>query len=240
VNIRWHGHSAFTLRSRDAAVLVDPFDQRARPESTRIRFDYPEIPPQAVDLVLISHEHFDHNGAGVASGEPQVIRSTAGRKDSVVGEVVAVASEHDAEAGTRRGPNTVFVFSLDDIRICHMGDFGQSALRPEQREAIGTVDVLFIPVGGGPTIDGTHAATVVRDLQPRWTVPMHYRTPFADFVESPDAFLAQFESVVQVHTASLDLEDAPQEGALHVLLLSPPAAPEGLQPEPMNQPTIAP
>ena len=153
MNIEWHGQSAFTLRGSERSVLIDPFDQRLRPEGMSIRFDYPQIPQQQVDLLLITHEHFDHNGAAVADGSPHVVRSTAGTlRRTPVGEVIAIASEHDDQAGTRRGPNTIFVFALDGIRICHMGDFGQAALRPEQREAIGTVDLLFVPVGGGPTI----------------------------------------------------------------------------------------
>ena len=62
MNIEWHGQSAFTLRGSERAVLIDPFDQRLRPEGMSIRFDYPQIPQQQVDLLLITHEHFDHNG----------------------------------------------------------------------------------------------------------------------------------------------------------------------------------
>ena len=123
------------------------------------------------------------------------MRSTAGRFETPVGEVVAIASEHDAEAGTSRGPNTIFVFTLDGVRVCHFGDFGQSALRPEQREAIGAVDLLIVPVGGGPTIGAAAAAEITRALDPRWVVPMHYRTAAIDFLEPADAFLALFEEV---------------------------------------------
>ena len=108
---------------------------------------------------------------------------------------MAIASEHDAEAGTRRGPNTIFVFTLDGVRACHFGDFGQAGLRPEQRDAIGPVDLLFLPVGGGPTIGAAAAAEITRALDPRWVVPMHYRTPAIDFLEPADAFVAMFEQV---------------------------------------------
>ena len=77
MNIEWHGQSAFTLRGSERSVLIDPFDQRLRPEGMSIRFDYPQIPQQQVDLLLITHEHFDHNGRDIADGSPHLVRSTA-------------------------------------------------------------------------------------------------------------------------------------------------------------------
>src|SRR5262249_1043197 len=155
-------------------VLIDPFgDIRARFAGRGIAFDYPPIVDAAAELVLVTHEHLDHNGVDVVVGDPVVIRSTAGRLGSPVGEVVAIASEHDPRAGTERGPNTIFCFTVDGFRVCHFGDFGQAALRPEQAEAIGAVDLLFVPVGGEVTLDGHAAATVVGQLRPRIAVPMH-------------------------------------------------------------------
>lgn len=78
-----------------------------------------------------------------------MLRSTAGRHESPIGEVLGIASEHDEAAGTERGPNTIFAFELDGIRVAHFGDFGQSALRPEQAAALGNIDLLFLPVGDG-------------------------------------------------------------------------------------------
>jgi L-ascorbate metabolism protein UlaG (beta-lactamase superfamily) len=224
MRIRWHGQSAYTLSSDRLTRVLDPFDQRARPAGLSVRFGYPQIPQQRADLALVTHEHFDHNGVGVLDGDPQIVRSTAGRIDTAaVGEVVAIASEHDAEAGTRRGPNTIYVFGFEGIRVCHMGDFGQSALRPDQRGAIGEVDLLFVPVGGRPTADAGLAAAIVRELQPRWAIPMHYRTNAINFLDPPDAFLAEFESVVAVPAATFDLDQAPGEGGQHIIVLESPS-----------------
>ena len=109
-----------------------------------MQFDYPAIEGMEPELLLVTHEHLDHNGVDAIGGSPAVIRSTAGTLESPVGEVVAVASEHDPVAGTQRGPNTIFVFTLDDLRIAHFGDFGQPALRDEQAAAIGAVDLVFL------------------------------------------------------------------------------------------------
>lgn len=188
MRLRWYGQSAFLL-SAERSVLIDPFGDMSAAAAHGITWTYPPIAPVEVDLLLVTHEHADHNAVELAAGSPLVLRSTAGRFDSPIGEVVAVASEHDELAGTARGPNTIFAFTLGGLAFCHLGDLGQRALRDEQREAIGPVDVLFVPVGGGPTLGGAAAAAVVTELAPRLVVPMHYRTAAISFLEPPDAFL---------------------------------------------------
>jgi L-ascorbate metabolism protein UlaG (beta-lactamase superfamily) len=150
------------------------------------------------------------------------LRSTAGTHSSPLGDVIGVASEHDEAAGTQRGPNTIFVFTLDGVRVCHMGDFGQRGLREEQAEAIGAIDLLFVPVGGGPTLGAEGAVEVIERLQPRWVVPMHYRTERIGFLEPADAFLEASANVERVGGAAFDTASLPNvDGPLVVV----PAAP---------------
>ena len=189
MRIRWYGQSAFLL-SGDHTVFIDPFGDMSAAAARGIEFNYPPVADVTADVLLVTHEHGDHNVVEVVGGDPVTIRSTAGRFESPIGEIVAIASEHDDVAGTVRGPNTIFRFELDGVRVAHLGDFGQRALRPEQHAAIGQVDVLFIPVGGGPTIGGEGAADVVRTIAPRVVVPMHYRTPAINFLDPPDEFIA--------------------------------------------------
>src|SRR3954453_2854637 len=130
--IEWYGQSAFRLEGGGASVFIDPFGIPSEGLAKRgLSFDYPPIEGVSADLVLVTHEHFDHNAADRIDGSPAVIRSTAGTLESPVREVVAIASEHDEHAGTERGPNSIFVFTLDGTRVCHFGDFGQSGLRDE-------------------------------------------------------------------------------------------------------------
>ncbi|MFL5929060.1 MAG: MBL fold metallo-hydrolase [Gaiellaceae bacterium] len=188
MRVRWFGQSSFLL-SGEGSVFIDPFGDVSGAAARGLQFDYPPIEGVEADVLLVTHEHADHNGVEAIGGTPVVFRARAGRFESPVGEVVGIASEHDDVAGTARGPNTIFSFALDGLRIAHLGDFGQPELRPEQRAAIGEVDVLFMPVGGGPTIGGAAAAQLVRELAPRLVVPMHYRTPFVNFLDPPDEFL---------------------------------------------------
>ena len=188
MRVQWFGMSAFVLTGAEQVVTIDPFTPLTEPRRG-LTFAYPPIEGVTADLVLVTHEHFDHSGVEAIGGSPAILRSTAGRLESPVGEIVAIASEHDEVAGTQRGPNTIFVLSLDGARVCHMGYFGQAALREEQAEAIGENDLLFVPVGAGPTIDAAGAAAVVERLRPCWVVPMHYRTHYVNFLEPVDGLL---------------------------------------------------
>jgi len=163
--------------------------------------------PAGVDLLIVTHEHSDHTGVEKIDGEPTLVRSLAGTHESPLGKVVAIASEHDSVAGTERGPNTIVVFELDGIRIAHFGDFGQPALRPEQRAHLEGIDLMFVPVGGGPTINGPTAAGIALELGASWVVPMHYRTEKINFLEDESAFVAAMPSAVRLDSSSFDTSD---------------------------------
>ncbi|HET8640213.1 MAG TPA: MBL fold metallo-hydrolase [Solirubrobacterales bacterium] len=223
MRVEWFGQSAFCLRGAEGSVFIDPFDDISGLASRGIRFEYPAIDAGEVDLVLITHEHRDHNGVEAIAGEPAVLRSRAGKHDSPIGAVLGIASEHDDAAGTERGDNTIFAFELEGMRVVHFGDFGQSQLRPEQAAAIGAPDLLLLPIGGGPTIGAAAAAEVVAALRPRWVVPMHFRTPrVSDFVEPADEFLALMERVERLESPSLETDTLPvADGPVAVVPASP-------------------
>jgi L-ascorbate metabolism protein UlaG (beta-lactamase superfamily) len=213
MRVDWYGQSAFAFTTPDAAVFIDPFGDMSAAAARGMRFEYPPIDGVEADLLLVTHEHVDHNATGAIAGSPTVLRSTAGRLASPVGEVLAVASEHDGVAGTQRGPNTIFVFELGGVRVAHFGDFGQPALRDEQAAAIGTVDLAFLPVGGGPTIDGEQAAAIARRIGARWVVPMHYRTRRVDFLAPADDFLDRMPAVHRPGASAFDTDGLPASAA---------------------------
>jgi L-ascorbate metabolism protein UlaG (beta-lactamase superfamily) len=224
MRIRWYGQSSFLLTGEQQSVFIDPFGDMSGAAARGLQWDYPPIEGVEADVLFVTHEHPDHNAVDVIGGAPVTLRSTAGTLESPLGEVVAVASEHDDVAGTTRGSNTIFCFTLDGLRVCHMGDFGQPALRPEQRTAIGEVDVLIVPVGGGPTIGGESVAELVRSLAPRLVLPMHYRTPAINFLDPPDAFLEALGARVErLETSEAAVDDLLGDAsAPTVALFAPP------------------
>jgi L-ascorbate metabolism protein UlaG (beta-lactamase superfamily) len=206
MRVDWYGQAAFHLSGRDGTVFIDPIGDTSGLAQRGIKLEYPKPDGVSADLVLVTHEHADHNGVETIGGNPIVLRSTAGRLESPIGEVVAIASEHDAAAGTERGPNTIFVFTLDRVRLAHFGDFGQSSLRDEQAAAIGQVDMVFLPVGAGPTIGPEQAAAIVERVAPRWVVPMHYHTHRIGFLDPPDAFLERMSHVRRLDDTGFETE----------------------------------
>jgi L-ascorbate metabolism protein UlaG (beta-lactamase superfamily) len=164
-DVQYLGHACFRLRGRDGIVVADPYDRS-------IGLD---IGRPTAHIVTVSHPHPDH--ANVAAVRPMRDRlfTIDGPGEYEVGGVLitGVRTFHDKKRGADRGPNTVYVIHLDDVVFCHLGDLGHE-LTTQQIEEIGTVDVLFIPVGGGETIGPAEAAAVIGQIEPRIVVPMHY------------------------------------------------------------------
>jgi L-ascorbate metabolism protein UlaG (beta-lactamase superfamily) len=210
MKVQWYGQSTFHLTAPEASVTIDPFgDMSALTASGGMQWDYPPLEGVEPTRLLVTHEHVDHNGVEAVGGDPTILRATAGRLESPLGEVIAIASEHDEQAGTQRGPNTIFAFELDGLRVVHFGDFGQSELRDEQAALLDDIDLLFIPVGGAATIGAEQAAEIVARLHPRWAVPMHYRTPRISFLDTADAFLERSDHVEYTPEPTFETSELP-------------------------------
>ena len=179
MQVSWLGHSCFLLQaSNGIAVLLDPFDEEV---------GYP-LPDVQADIVVISHEHHDHNNSKAVKGNPLMIRKE-GLHRALGIEFLGIPSWHDREKGRLRGENTIFCFILDGVRVCHLGDLGH-VLSDSEITAIGPVNLLFIPVGGIYTIGAKDADVVMRQLDPDVAIPMHYQTSALSFeLEPVDDFL---------------------------------------------------
>jgi L-ascorbate metabolism protein UlaG (beta-lactamase superfamily) len=164
--IRWLGHSSFMLASSDGKLIVtDPFDES-------VGCSFPTLEP---DAVTVSHQHHDHNAVSRFENSPSVFAEPQSAEE-ILPEITLAGFKtyHDAESGAKRGENTVFLITMDDVRILHLGDLGH-ALDEDTIAEIGRVDVLLIPVGGNYTIDAEAAAKLTKRLSPSVAIPMHYR-----------------------------------------------------------------
>lgn len=162
--INWYGQSCFKIVTNALTIVTDPFAKNIglRP------------PAFAADIVCVSHQHEDHNNIGAIGGEPFIVDSPGEYEIKGI-SISGIESFHDPKQGQERGLNTIYMIESEEIRLCHLGDFGQEKLSDEQLEALGEVDILFVPVGGKTTIDASMAAALVNQLEPKLVVPMHYK-----------------------------------------------------------------
>ncbi|MBC7074327.1 MBL fold metallo-hydrolase [Candidatus Parcubacteria bacterium] len=179
MEIVWHGHSFFEITTKHAKIAIDPFSKEIGllPKRTK------------ADILLISHHHPDHCNKEVILGEYFLIDSP-GEYELKNVFVDAIESFHDEKEGKERGKNLIFVIEAEGKRICHLGDFGQKELKEEQRERIGSVNLLLVPVGGKFTISAKEAVKLVKELQPNIVIPMHYFVEGLKFkLDKVDEFL---------------------------------------------------
>jgi L-ascorbate metabolism protein UlaG (beta-lactamase superfamily) len=142
------------------------------------------------EVVTVSHDHENHNYTQVVRDGAYEIRGP-GEYEVAGVSVIGVATYHDAEKGARHGRNTVYLIEIDDVRVCHLGDLGHK-LDDAEAEAVASPDVLLVPVGGASAMNAAQAAEVVRQLEPRYVVPMHYAIPGLKLTLDPiDRFLKE-------------------------------------------------
>ena len=127
-------------------------------------------------MVLVSHQHYDHNNVADANPEAFIIKNPGEYEKQGIA-VHGILSYHDKSEGKERGSNTIYIIKAEEMTLCHLGDLGQEKLTDEQIEAIGDVDILMIPVGGTYTINYKEAVGVISQIEPKIIVPMHYKIP---------------------------------------------------------------
>jgi L-ascorbate metabolism protein UlaG (beta-lactamase superfamily) len=165
MKIKWFGQSCFRLTAENGTkIVIDPY-------ANMLGYKLPEID---ANIVTISHDHSDHNNAGAVKGDFVLIKDPGVFSQEGIG-IKGVRTFHDNVSGRKRGKNIVYNFKIDGLNVCHCGDLGH-LLSLEQINEIGKVDVLLLPVGGGPTLDASGAAEVMKQLGPAVVIPMHYRT----------------------------------------------------------------
>lgn len=215
MNINWYGQSCFQIlisagKNETTSIIIDPFD-----ESIGLK-----LPRKLeADVALVTHDHSDHNNVKRISNNPFIIDSP-GEYD--VKEIFAqgIPSFHN-EKGEK---NIIYKIEAEKIKLCHLGDLGQKELTTEQLEAIGDVDILMIPVGGVFTINAEEAVKIMSQIEPKITIPMHYKLPDLKIkLDSLDNFLkvlgiGKLEKLPKLSIKSKDLS---QDEEAKIIALEP-------------------
>ena len=204
LQIRWHGHACWEI-TNDITLVTDPHDGKS--------IGIPAPSGVAGDIILVSHDHYDHNSVKSVEKEGSKV-VTDGRKRNLLDvDIRGVDTFHDEDKGSKRGENIIYKFEMDGIKFCHLGDLGHE-IDSETVEKIGEVDILFVPIGGTFTVDDKQAWNVIKTINPKIIVPMHYKIGGLSLpIAGIDGFLAQnrYKVISVGNEIEIDKEELPSE-----------------------------
>jgi len=211
MKVKWLGHASFLITDdKGTRIITDPY----APASN---LHYEAI-SEAADIVTVSHEHGDHSNTAAVQGNPEVVRASAEIKGI---KFTGIPTFHDDAGGEKRGNNVIFCFAMDGVKVCHLGDLGHP-LSDREAAAIGSVDVLLIPVGGFYTIDAAVAGRVSAQIKPRVIIPMHFRNEKCEFpITGVDEFLKGKTDIDRLNTSETEFKAADLPAATRIIVLKP-------------------
>ncbi len=175
MEINWYGHSCFRLSERGmASVVNDPFDHR--------QVGYEALKLKA-DIVTISQDAPEYNYLPGVKGDPYVI---TGPGEYEVGNVFITGTQTNGNSKKTDNElrNTLYLIDYNGIAIAHLGNLNRVPSQTEV-EALGSIHVALVPVGGGSGLTAAKAAEVISLLEPSIVIPMHYATPLSTIKLDP-------------------------------------------------------
>jgi len=216
MQIIWQGQSCFQIitlvkKNSQVNIVIDPFE-----ETIGLK-----LPKLEADILLITHNHQDHNNIKGVLGKAFIID---GPGEYEVKEIYiqGIKSWHDSSLGKERGDNTIYTIETEEMKICHLGDLGQKELSAEQIEKIGQVDILMVPIGGFYTISAKEAIKIMSQIEPKITIPMHYQIPKLKIrLDGLDKFLKTIgiKSIEPLTKLSIKKKDLIEE--VKIIILKP-------------------
>ena len=174
IRITWYGHSYFLIELGGVRIAIDPHDGGS--------LNLPEFRVKA-DLLLVTHNHYDHNAIDMVEAEKIVKWSRNKIKYKNI-EIIGYPSYHDKAKGLLRGENTVYLIRYDNLRIVHFGDIGHLPDEELIRSLKGS-EIVFVPVGGVYTINADEAWELLNIIKPKLFIPMHYWIPYSTLPLDP-------------------------------------------------------
>jgi L-ascorbate metabolism protein UlaG (beta-lactamase superfamily) len=159
MDIQFYGANCLRLTTKQASIVIDDnlseLGQKSILKADEIAL-YTALPTAHAEAKLIIADPGEYEVSGIS------IRG------------IAVRSHMD-EPGRKTA--TVYRIDYDDVRLVVTGHI-HPEITEDQLEAIGTVDILIVPVGGnGYTLDGPGALTVIKEIEPKIVIPTHFADP---------------------------------------------------------------
>lgn len=208
----WYGHSFFEIREKTSqgkvSLATNPFSEKIGLE-----------PPKKVeaDILVVSSKNCDYLNKKIIAGNPFIIEEP-GEYEIKEARIKGIPCGNEEK---EKGPDTIFIINIGGIKICHMGNFNESELSPNQLENIFGVDILLIPVGGDSTVSGKEAAKIVSRIEPKIVIPMRYKIPGVKLdMEDEKPFLGAMgiEDKEKIKKLKIKKNEAQKDGTEVILL----------------------
>ena len=215
MDISWLGHACVRVRTRHAAVVMDPADRSAGFDMGR---------PTA-DIVTVSRHHPHHDHSGGVRGQPVVIDGPGEYEISGV-QVFGIANplpqpgDESAPPDPAARRNTAFLVEAEGLHLAHLG----SGCQPPAADAelLSNVDIRVVAISGEEHAEPAVAARTVRDLEPKIVIPVGYAGQNGDGKQGPlGAFLEATGLSVEDPQARLSIQRRGLGEQQRVVLLEP-------------------
>ncbi|MFH0828811.1 MAG: MBL fold metallo-hydrolase [Candidatus Kerfeldbacteria bacterium] len=175
--LTWFGHDSVKIVGGGKVIFIDPFQLKP--------------PQEPADLVLITHEHFDHYSekdlAMIVNQKTTIVAASSCNGKLPIAKIISVqpGERHELDGITietvpaynlekpfhpNDGRRVGFIITIEGQRIYHAGD---TDFIPEMR-LLSDIDVALVPVSGTYVMDAEEAAEAVNSFMPRLAIPMHY------------------------------------------------------------------
>ena len=221
MKIKWLGQSCFEIVTESGTkIVIDPFARDDVAKYPGLEINYPALDGLEADVVTVSHRgHFDHDNTGAVKGSP-VVLDGAGTANVEGIEFNSFGTFHRTADGLSDDPfNHVFYWEADGLRLCHTGDLGY-VLGEELVAKIKNIDILFMPVGEGFTLQHEDVLANIININPKIVIPMHYKTDEVDFLpKTVDDFLGicGMEAVYPDEPFVITADTLPEAATVYVL-----------------------
>lgn len=215
MNIQYYGDYCFKISTKPAGRATEDViiwtDLLEKGSGLR-------APQGQADIVFLTHGNTEAVKESL-KGEPTVIDAPGEYSVKGIAALGFPAFRDDTE-GAKRGQNTLFAFESEDIHVAFLGALGHD-LSPEMLDKLNGVDILFVPVGGSDTLDAKLAAELVRKIEPKIIIPMHYKISGLTLpLETEKAFCDAIGSCPKETLPKLNIKKKEMEGKqLEVVLL---------------------
>ena len=177
MDITWLGHAATRVRTRQAAVVMDPTDKSGGIEMSR----------PAGEIVTISRHHPHHDHVKGVKGDPFVVDGP-GEYEILGVQFAAIRAFWPAQEDETPEATTLYVGHAEDMRFAHLGGLGQPPT-PQQAHQLSEADVLIIPIALPGGLDPEAAAKVARALEPKIVIPVGYKPASSGHSDELKTFL---------------------------------------------------